>query len=564
MVQRSRFWDGTSVGDATVAPYDAGTEFAEVMIGVAGHASNPNKGGMLTSMSVSMFVPGTLRVGPFEALVYGTWYQNDANSDFVIATPAAATRIDTVVLRKSWAAQTVRILILSGVEGGSAPPLVQTVGVTWDVPVATVSTTTGGVSTVTQTSSRADLWYRTSINAIRTDSNAGVGVTPKTSWSADYRALQLASGGMVASHITFPQLVLASNSYYDTANVPRAIAAGLSARVTMGQDGVFYFDNAANAAADGSQTFIRRAMLNADGNFTVGLDAPYPIHPARRAIFISDAAMFMSGAGYNALEMRVNSYQNSSNQPIAMYAGTASSLTLSNDTLTYGNSPHIAAGAVQAFITRMSIAGTGAVAFNPMASAANSAQVPVTLNTWGPTMGDGESQLILLDTGNGWKGTIGLTYPNASLTLRSFNGPVTLRAVSDVLVTTVAAGYFRPTADNSTNLGHPSFRWGTVYSSVGTINTSKREYKEAFVPVDPNYALDVVRRTPILSYNYKTLPGRRFTGFIADNADSLLSPDQDSVDPGTTASVALAAIQALATQNRALLTRIEALEGKVN
>jgi hypothetical protein len=195
MAQRSRFWDGTTLGDATVAPYDAGTEFSEVMTAVAGLTSEPNKGGLVSTISVSMFAPGTLRIGPFEALVYGAWYQNDANVDIAVPTPAAATRIDTVVLRKSWAAQTVRVLVITGTEGGSAPALVQTPGVTWDVPIATVSTTTGGVSTITQTSARADFWYRTDPTNIRT--NNMITVSPPAGAQLNLVSGAAADGGNV-------------------------------------------------------------------------------------------------------------------------------------------------------------------------------------------------------------------------------------------------------------------------------------------------------------------------------------------------------------------------------
>jgi hypothetical protein len=84
------------------------------------------------------------------ALVYGFYYFNDASVNVNIPTPASATRIDRIVLRASWSAQTVRITRIAGSEGsGSAPAMTQTANTTWDIPLANVSITTGGVIAVT-------------------------------------------------------------------------------------------------------------------------------------------------------------------------------------------------------------------------------------------------------------------------------------------------------------------------------------------------------------------------------------------------------------------------------
>ena len=80
---------------------------------------------------------------------YGYDYDNDASVAVNIPTPVGATRIDRIVLRASWAAQTVRITRIAGVEGGAAPAITQTPNVTWDEKICQVSITTGGVITVT-------------------------------------------------------------------------------------------------------------------------------------------------------------------------------------------------------------------------------------------------------------------------------------------------------------------------------------------------------------------------------------------------------------------------------
>jgi hypothetical protein len=83
------------------------------------------------------------------ASVYGYDYDNDSAVAVNIPTPIGDTRIDRIVLRASWAAQTIRVTRIAGIEGGAAPAIVQTPGVTWDEMICQVSITVGGVITVT-------------------------------------------------------------------------------------------------------------------------------------------------------------------------------------------------------------------------------------------------------------------------------------------------------------------------------------------------------------------------------------------------------------------------------
>jgi hypothetical protein len=83
------------------------------------------------------------------ALVDGKFYENTASVNVAIPTPAGATRIDRIVLRKDFAGQTVRITRIAGTEGAGAPAITQTDGTTWDIPLAQASITTGGIITVT-------------------------------------------------------------------------------------------------------------------------------------------------------------------------------------------------------------------------------------------------------------------------------------------------------------------------------------------------------------------------------------------------------------------------------
>lgn len=153
MTQVSRFWNGTTLGDATDAPYDADTEFSKVLMSIAGAAGiTTNLSGVFRNELNQLAVTGVVTpvsVNTGRALTWGTWYENDVATTVAIPSPAGATRIDRIVLRKDWAAQTVRVTRIVGVEGGAAPALVQIAGTTWDEPLAQVSVTTGGVITVT-------------------------------------------------------------------------------------------------------------------------------------------------------------------------------------------------------------------------------------------------------------------------------------------------------------------------------------------------------------------------------------------------------------------------------
>lgn len=153
LAETSRPWGGTTVGDATVAPYDADTEWAAILrsLAAAGAITTDLSGVFrdeLNELAVTSGA-GQVSVNTGRALVHGTWYENGASVNVAVATPGASTRIDRVVLRKDWVAQTVRITLIAGVEGGAAPALVQSIGSEWDMPLYQVSITTGGDITLT-------------------------------------------------------------------------------------------------------------------------------------------------------------------------------------------------------------------------------------------------------------------------------------------------------------------------------------------------------------------------------------------------------------------------------
>lgn len=120
---------------------------------------------------------------------------------------------------------------------------------------------------------------------------------------------------------------------------------------------------------------------------------------------------------------------------------------------------------------------------------------------------------------------------------------------------------FYPGGDNHAALGGAGQRWTAVYAANGAIQTSGREHKHVLGALDPETALAVVRRTRLYQFTYKgddpALADVQHAGFLADETDPLLCPDGASAFPNTTASVALAAVQALANR----MERLEAHGG---
>jgi len=146
--------------------------------------------------------------------------------------------------------------------------------------------------------------------------------------------------------------------------------------------------------------------------------------------------------------------------------------------------------------------------------------------------------------------------------LNAVGGVVLMVAGTDYvqMVTTTLA----PVAakDNTMTCGATGQRWSAVWATNGTIQTSSRAAKDVRGRIDPAAALAAVCATPLYAFTYKgddpVLAARPQVGFMAEEADPLLCPDGASASPNTTASVGLAAIQALAAEVAALRAELAA------
>ena len=167
--QWSIHWDGASVGDADAIVVNAadgiGYRMANVLYEspfvdrmIRALTNGTGNRGVLLNWDNGLAVTGVaspVSVATGAAIDYGLFYQNHtAAINVAVPNPASDTRYDRIVIRRDWTAQTARITRLAGVEGTGYPP-----GITqsaapngtgiYDIPLASLSITTGGVIAIT-------------------------------------------------------------------------------------------------------------------------------------------------------------------------------------------------------------------------------------------------------------------------------------------------------------------------------------------------------------------------------------------------------------------------------
>lgn len=198
MTQTSLFWINNGTGDGVNGGYTQSqlVEWLRSMF-----AKGNNAGGVSPEYLNELAVTGTsspVAVASGAAICYGFPYINTSSENVTVATPSGATRIDCIVLRVNWAAQTVRITRIAGTEGGGAPSLTQSAGTTWDIPLAQVSVTTGGVITLTDQREWLDVTGDGVVTAAKLASNA---VETAKIKDANVTAAKLASDSVTTTKI---------------------------------------------------------------------------------------------------------------------------------------------------------------------------------------------------------------------------------------------------------------------------------------------------------------------------------------------------------------------------
>lgn len=278
MTQLSYIWDTGGGGDAS--PHSE-AQTANLYKAVF-EALSANKGvvpGLLNELACT--ISGTnLVTNTGYAIVDGHPYYNDASLNTAITTPSVGTTGRRGVLRCSWSAQTVRVTIISSADGtATVPAMTQTPGTTYDIPLCSFTTTTGGVSTITSddrefcglsSTDRTVIDVRAGINGRRLLSLAtaqGIITATDSELLGVGTALRLSAGTISVGHVTGEPSIqfnhegasqqgigaFGNASLYPNLSprmITRLIPAGSDVDLTVWQAG--FSDSAASATSNGA------------------------------------------------------------------------------------------------------------------------------------------------------------------------------------------------------------------------------------------------------------------------------------------------------------------------
>lgn len=161
MTESSIPQQGLITGDASLAPYsaDAFSLYISKIIGygasrdnygiVRGNSAVPASNVAFYGLDVRANGTTAITLKSGTAVVKGTLYENTADLSFIVAANASGNpRIDTLVIRKDYVAQTLRAVLKQGTPAVSPvpPTITQTVGVTWEIPIADIAVANGFAS----------------------------------------------------------------------------------------------------------------------------------------------------------------------------------------------------------------------------------------------------------------------------------------------------------------------------------------------------------------------------------------------------------------------------------
>ena len=354
------------------------------------------------------------------------------------------------------------------------------------------------------------------------------------------------SGGLLGAPVavTIPDGSITTADLDPSVLAPYALTDGskpFTGQVTMQADAVIrdallFGQQGSALAPDATLSRTGAGALRADTHLGVGVD------PAAWAGGVSPTLQVGTGALMgpgSALYIGQNTYYDTAWRAITTGYGTR--IDIGGGVLAVHNAPSVAGGVAQAFTQRVSVSPTGTVTVNPDAGAAHLA---------------GGATLDLVAT--------------AGVNLRPTGMSNTLAVQAN------NSWGFGPLVDNQGSCGHPAARWTLLAAVAGAINTSSRTMKEGITPLDPSRAMQAVRNTEAVTFDYVApergpewydLPddpeqaeavlaqrltaapleaaARHQSGFVAEDCDPLFLVGEGQTSPGNTAGILLAALQAL-------------------
>lgn len=386
-------------------------------------------------------------------------------------------------------------------------------------------------------------WQRAGVNALRTDSNVGLGVSP-AAWGSGWKSITLGNTGAISGTTgTFQQVHITSNSYTDDTG-SRAIAAGAGSRLGIDGSG-FYFYTAPSVSAGAVQAMTSRLTVAPDGmTRTQSTDTITNLivggHPNVPTAWASGVSSVLVGQTMTLYEISTygqwgsNTY-NAAAADRAIINAAGSKLYQQAGALVWLNCPAVAPGATQTMVQRFKVDGNGTVFLTPAG---------------------GSSALV---------GT-------ANLALHAAGGRLLLSASSQIV---------GPSADAYYYSGYSDARWHSVWSQTGTIQTSHIDAKENIAALSPSACVEAVLGTQWWEFDYKpfgqmdgqedaayqaylteSAPVRHQRGYVLGSPDHRTSGlfgmgDRKSASPQTDLAVVACALQQA-------LQRIAALEARAN
>jgi hypothetical protein len=138
MTERSRFWDGSTIGDAvSITDNEFMDRFFRAILNGTGNQGVLD--GWLNELAVTDGGGLDAAVASGGAIVYGMFYESDAAE--TVTLPNNSTVY--VIVSRDWAAATTRLTH----DGGAG--LTQNAGVRYDIPLAEVTTAGGAITVIT-------------------------------------------------------------------------------------------------------------------------------------------------------------------------------------------------------------------------------------------------------------------------------------------------------------------------------------------------------------------------------------------------------------------------------